>query len=272
MQPFSVLISIYHKENPKYFKIALECVFAQTVQPNEIVLIEDGALTDELYDIINEFQRKYPVFNIIKNKTNIGLGLSLAKGVVASSCEYIVRMDTDDIIPIDRFEKEIKKLEEGYDVVSCWSLTFEDNIDNVIAIKKRPEYHNDIRKLAHKRSPMCHAGSAFRRSAVLSAGNYEHHLYYEDYDLWVRMLNNGAKFYNIQEVLYYVRTSRDMIARRGGWNYMMTEIRCFIRFYQIGFYSLFDVIKNIATHSIIRILPIQVRSYILKKIWGSKQR
>ena len=48
MNEFSVLISIYYKESPIYFREALDSVFAQTLQPAEIVLVKDGPLTPEL--------------------------------------------------------------------------------------------------------------------------------------------------------------------------------------------------------------------------------
>lgn len=268
---FSVLISIYYKENPSFFKDALNSIFSQTILPSEIVLVEDGPLTQPLYSIIDEFQKKYPIFNIVKNDINLGLGLALAKGVQACSNEYILRMDTDDLMPETRFEKEVAKLNEGYDVVSCWSLMFENSIDNVIAVKYRPEFHEEIVKLAHKRSPLCHAATAFKRSAVLSVGNYEHHLYYEDYNLWVRMIIGGYKFYNIQEVLYFVRTSSEMVKRRGGLTYLKNEIREFRLFMELGFYTKKDFIVNIITHSIIRVIPVWMRSFLLKIIWNTKQ-
>ena len=269
---FSVLISIYRGESPAYFREALDSLFAQTLQPAEIVLVRDGPLTPELDAVIAEYTARHPLFRIVRNETNLGLGPALARGVRACSHEYIVRMDTDDIIPPERFAKQIARLEERYDVVSCWSQTFEGDPSRVIAVKRRPEHHEEILRLAHRRSPVCHAGSAFRRSAVLGAGNYEDHPYYEDYDLWVRMLLRGCRFYNIQEVLYYVRTSRAMIARRGGWKYMIREIGCFRRFYRLGFYSLGDLLRNIATHSAVRILPVGVRAWALKKIWNTKQQ
>lgn len=270
MSDFSVLISIYHKENPEWFLEALESMFAQTVLPSEIVLVEDGPLTTELYTIIDEYSTKYPIFNIVKNETNLGLGKALAKGINASSNEFIFRMDTDDVIPIDRFEKELVKLNEGYDVVSCWSLLYEGTIDNVIATKYRPEHHVEIEKLAHKRSPICHAGCAYRKSSVIEAGNYMHNPYYEDYDLWIRMLLKGYKFYNIQEVLYYVRTSMDMAKRRGGWRYMVNEIHTFTRFYKLGFYTKFDFLRGICTHSLIRILPSCLRGLAMRIVWNYK--
>lgn len=271
MEPFSVLMSIYHKEKPQNLRMAFESVFANTLQPNEFILIEDGPLTSELYSIINEFESKYPIFKILKNEKNIGLGLSLAKGIVSSSNEYILRMDSDDVIPKDRFEKQIKELDKGYDVVSCWSALWDSDSGKFFSLKRRPEDHKSIEKLAHSRSPVCHAAVAYKRSAVLKAGNYENHLYYEDYDLWIRMFLSGATFYNIQEYLYYVRMNSDMVGRRGGWRYAHDEFLNFIRFYKLGFYSIKDVIKNTLTHSIVRCMPTPIRSKLLKMVWNKNK-
>ena len=270
MTPFSVLISIYHKENPEWFDEALASVFAQTLLPSEIVLVKDGPLTPELEAVLDKYQAKYPIFNIVTNPTNLGLGRALARGVEAASNEIIARMDTDDVIPADRFEKQIAKIEEGYDVVSCWSMMYEGALDNVIAVKTRPEHSDDIIRLAHKRSPICHAGCVFRKSSVLKAGNYLHALYYEDYYLWIRMILNGCKFYNIQEVLYYVRTTQDQIKRRGGWNYLMTELKIFKHFHDIGFYTTKDVIINSAIRTVARLTPTFLRGFVMKKVWNKK--
>lgn len=270
MIPFSVLISIYYKENPIWFREALNSVFAQTVQPSEIVLVEDGPLSQELYEVIDEYKDKYPIFNIVKNETNLGLGLALAKGVNASKNEILARMDTDDIIPFDRFEKQLAKINEGYDVVSCWSTLFLNSQDNIIAVKTRPEQHNDIVKLAHKRSPICHAAAFMRKSAVLNAGNYIHRQYYEDYNLWVRMILKGAKFYNIQESLYYVRTTEAQLNRRAGFNYLKNELKYLKEFYIMGFYTKSDLLRNSIIRICLRMMPNRFRNIMFKKIWNHK--
>ena len=267
---FSVLISIYRKENPKWFREALDSVFSQTVQPTEIVLVEDGPLTPELYAVIDEYSKKYPVFNIVKNETNLGLGLALRNGVNACSNEIIARMDTDDLLPTDRFEKQLKKIDEGYDVVSCWSTLFLNEIGNIIAVKKRPEKHDEIIKLAHKRSPVCHAASFMRKSAVQAAGNYQHRQYYEDYNLWIRMIMNGSKFYNIQESLYFVRTTEAQLSRRAGFGYLKNELKYLNEFYNLGFYTIGDLIVNSSIRIVARLMPHGLREIVFKKIWNHK--
>lgn len=268
--PFSVLVSIYHKENPVWFREALDSVFAQTLQPTEIVLVEDGPLTPELYAVIDEYQSIHPIFNIVKNEKNLGLGLALRKGVEASKTEFLMRMDTDDIIPSYRFERQMKKIEEGYDVVSCWSQLFVGGESNVIAVKTRPENHDDIVKLAHKRSPICHAATLFRKSALLKAGNYQHCKLYEDYHLVARLIMSGAKFYNIQEVLYYVRTTPEQMGRRSGLDYLKTELSFFKEFKKMGFFTTKDYIVNCSMRIVVRLMPNAIRQKILTKIWNHK--
>ena len=267
---FSVLISIYHKENPDWFREALDSVFAQTAQPSEIVLVEDGPLTLELYAVIDEYKEKHPIFNIVKNETNLGLGLALQKGVKAAKYDILARMDTDDVIPPHRFETQLAKIEEGYDVVSCWSRLFDDKTGKIIAVKTRPEKHEDIVKLAHRRSPVCHAAVVMRKNAVLKAGNYLPRQYYEDYNLWVRMILKGAQFYNIQEVLYDVRTTKEQVSRRSGWSYLRNELKYLCEFYGMGFYSWKDLLLNANIRIVTRLLPSGIREKMFKKIWNFK--
>lgn len=262
MVPFSVLMSVYHKENPDYFRFSLNSIWSQTIRPSEIILIEDGPLTPELYYIIEEYNTHWPIFKILKNTQNLGLGLSLAKGVVAASHEFIFRMDTDDMMNSMRFEKQLPFLMEGYDVVSCWSASFSDTLDNILAVVRKPEKHEDIVRRAHWRTPISHPGSAFRRSSVLMAGNYRDNKLYEDYDLWVRMIQNGCRFYCVPEPLLYFRYSTATASRRGGWKYVKNEVRNYIYFKKIGFYTFFDVIRNTLTVSVARLMPVTVRNWI----------
>ena len=52
---FSVLMAVYKKEQPLFFKEALRSVFEQSLIPNEVVLVKDGPLTEELEQIIVSF-------------------------------------------------------------------------------------------------------------------------------------------------------------------------------------------------------------------------
>lgn len=98
-EKFSVLLSVYKNEKPEYLKSAIESIyFAQTLKPSEIILVEDGPLTVELYDVIRELKVKLEnTLKIVKLEKNSGLGIALNKGIFECENELVARMDTDDI-------------------------------------------------------------------------------------------------------------------------------------------------------------------------------
>lgn len=264
---FSVLMSVYARENPKYLDSALKSIWDnQTYKPTEIVLVKDGPLTDELEKVIQNFSNTAPL-KIVKIYKNMGLGIALSRGVVECSYNIIARMDSDDISSPSRFEKQLPYIVNGYHVVSSWSCFFENTIDNIIALKKRPQNHEDILNLAKKRSPVCHACTMFDKSKVLEAGNYRHVPYYEDYDLWVRMFLNNSKFYNVQEYIYYVRSSKSQFGRRGGFRYLKTEIQSHLLFRKLGFINSLELVNNILIRILLRLLPVKFRRFIYLKVW-----
>ncbi len=51
MDRYSVLMSVYVKENSKYLDMSIESMVEQTIKPEQIVIVEDGELTEELYNV-----------------------------------------------------------------------------------------------------------------------------------------------------------------------------------------------------------------------------
>ena len=109
---FSVLMSIYHRETLQYFNRAMKSIWdEQTIKPDEIVLVEDGELTDELYKGIRYWKNKLgKSLNIVPLEVNLGLGDALNIGLQKCHYEIIARMDTDDISHPSRFEKQLESV------------------------------------------------------------------------------------------------------------------------------------------------------------------
>ena len=102
MSKISVLMSVYKKENPEYLRASLESILVQTRTADEILLIEDGPLTQELYQVVAEYQKKCDYLHVHAMEQNVQLGRALAKGVELCKYDLIARMDTDDIAMPDR--------------------------------------------------------------------------------------------------------------------------------------------------------------------------
>lgn len=266
---FSVLISVYKKEKAEYLKQALQSVINQTLKPKEIVIVKDGPLTKELDECIENFQRQHPkLFKIITFKKNRGLGLALRDGVKACKYEYIARMDSDDMSKPDRFEKQFNYLQKHPEtaILGTWITEFSKDENNPDTVTKLPCIHQAIIKFAKRRNPFRHVTVVFKKSVVIQSGNYRDFLWFEDYDLFVRILQKGYIAANIPECLVNVRADKDMFARRGGWQYLKQDYRFQKLLLKTKFIGKTDLIINITIRSIVRLIPNKLRSYLYKKI------
>ena len=261
---FSVLISVYKKEKPEYLKTALESIVNQTLKPTKIVIIKDGLLTKELNECIEDFQKQNPkLFKILAFNKNRGLGLSLRDGVKACKYEYIARMDSDDISRLDRFEKQFDYIQKHPEtaLLGTWITEFSKDEKKPDTLTKLPCTHQEIIKFAQKRNPFRHMTMVLKKESVIKAGNYRDFLWFEDYDLWVRMLQKGYIAANIPEYLVNVRADKEMFARRGGWQYLKQDYKFQNFLLKIGFTTKLEFLLNVVIRTVIRLIPNTVRSY-----------
>lgn len=267
---FSVLMSIYNQENPQHFDRAMKSIWdEQTIKPNEIVLIQDGELTDKLYQIIHYWKDKLgDIFKIISIANNIGTGGVKKIGVEQCNNELIAIMDTDDISLPNRFEKQLAIFNnKDIDVCGGWVGEFENDETQIISHRKVAKQHNEIVLFAKTRSPMNHPTVMYKKQSVLNAGNYEkHRRTSQDYNLWVKLIIDGSKFYNIQESLVNMRTGNNQIGRRGGLKNAILEATVQKEFYNMKFINLYEFIRNVLIGSFIRLLPKTLLKIVFKII------
>lgn len=268
---FSVLMSVYSKERSEYLIEAVESVFNQSLQPDELILVEDGPLNNDLYTALDSLCSKFSKIKRISLEINSGLGTALNEGLTHCSNELVARMDSDDICYPTRFEKQLSFMMQNpdIDVCSSWIQEFEGDITNTKAIKKVPATHEEISEYAKLRNPLNHPSVVFRKKAVLDVGGYKPFLLFEDYYLWVRMMVNGCKLANVQECLVYFRVSSEMYKRRGGFKYARVSAKFQWILYKLKVISATTAIKSSILRGLIYTLPNSLRSLFYTKILRS---
>lgn len=259
---YSVLMSLYKKENPEYLRLAIDSMLNQTVAPDEIVLVEDGPLTDELYAVLDE----YPMLHRIKNETNLGLGLALNVGLKECRNELVARMDTDDCSKPDRCEKQLQRfLEKPYlAIVGSHIDEFIGDTSNVISKRIVPTTSEEIYKFAKKRSAFNHPTVMYSKTAVLENNGYANLKRNQDVDLFGRMQFKGYKAENIDEALLWFRSSDELAKRRKSWQNTWSYIATIRKFWKMGYSSFTDyAIVGIAQTGMY-LMPIKLQNYIYK--------
>lgn len=224
---FSVLMSLYYKECSIHLKQCLQSLVEQTLPADEIILVLDGKIGPDLENVITECKKALPL-TIIRLPENIGLGLALNEGLKHCRYEWVFRMDTDDICVPERFRIQMDaiKKDPAITLVGGQIMEFDDDIEQG-TIKSVSLTHQQILQWAKKRNPFNHMTVAYKKSAVLAAGGYQHHLLMEDYNLWLRMLANNNQMQNLPQVLVYARTGQKMIKKRSGLMYIKSEWQLF---------------------------------------------
>ena len=142
MIAFSCLISVYSGTVLPYFKVAIESIFKQTVQPSEIIIVKDGAVTRELDDFINVLIGSRSEIRVLALEENMGAGPARNKAIEKAKYDWIAVMDCDDYALPTRFEKQIAVLHSnpGIDFISSLSDEYADDYQqqNFISTKKCP--------------------------------------------------------------------------------------------------------------------------------------
>ena len=265
---YSVLMSVYAKDEPVWFREAIESMVHQTYAPQEILIIEDGPVSAELRAVSETCITLYPnLIRVISLPKNVGLAMAMNYGVTQCRNEWIARMDADDISAPERCEKELlAALEHNADLVGCDSAEFMGSIDHPVSNRVFPQTHEELVAFSRRRVPFCHPAVMMKKSAVLRAGNYHDVFPHDDYDLFVRMLASGAIGYSINEILFYVRVNENFYNRRGGWRYARTLLEYNVQLLKSGWMSPVDFIVRSCGNLLFSLVPVGVRTWLYRRL------
>ncbi len=265
MIKFSVVMAVYQGDAPEHFWDAVNSVLRQTLAPSELLIVVDGPVNNKLEAVLSDVSTFDPV-RIIRTPRNNGPGASRHLAISEAKFEIIAIMDADDICLPNRFWRQLPILESGQaDVVGAWIEEFDNNPGDLGRVRRVPATHEQIFKYGKWRQPLNHVTAMFRREAYHKVGGYQSIRYVEDYDLVVRMLRKGIRFYNIQEVLVYVRSGKAMLRRRSGIPYLAAELRLFHRMYLTGYLNSFQLFGNVLARLVSRLLPNRLLGMVYDK-------
>ena len=258
MEKYSVLMSVYAKEQGAFFRRSAESILAQTVQTDDFVLVCDGPLTGELEDVITWLQGCYgDRLQLVRLATNQGLANALNAGLQVCKHDLVARMDSDDIAPPERCEMQLKAFSEdpGLAVVGGAIEEFAGSVSNILSRKTMPQTQPEILRYAKKRNPFNHPTVMFRKEAVLTAGGYPQQPLHEDYALWAAMLQRGARGCNLPQTLCYMRTDGGLYARLAAAEYWHRAVKFLWHLRCTGSYSLREFACVTLAMRVVRLVP-----------------
>ncbi|MCS2221617.1 glycosyltransferase [Bacteroides fragilis] len=202
----TVLLVVHNCE--MYIAECIQSVLCQTYKDFELLIIDDGS-TDGTLSKIEQFKDQR--IRLISNSCNdyifsLNQGLRLAKG------KYIARMDGDDVMHLERLERQVEVMNFQTDITVCssWFQCFGSY--NEIVRGYSGLIDNPLVQML-KGNIIAHPTSMLRKS-FLEKYNllYKNYQYAEDYNLWKEIVVCGGKIWVIPDILLRYRCSLNQIS------------------------------------------------------------
>lgn len=266
-EPFALLISVYDGDRPDYVRRALRSAIAdQTVRPDQVIIVRDGPVSAELAKCLDDITATCVIpVTFVPLEHNGGLGPALDRGLAASWFDVVARMDADDIAMPHRFEVQLPLMAEA-DIVGSGLLEFIADTDQIVGQRVPPVDPGRIARYARIHDPFNHPTVVYRRQAVLAAGGYGDHPLMEDYALFARMIQGGARTANVAEPLVFYRVGETAFKRRGGVALLRSELRLQREFRRSGFTSSAEYARNVLVRGGYRLIPWWLRRAVYRPL------
>lgn len=193
MPKITVLMAVYN-ETPAQLRAAMDSILAQTETDFELNVVLDQPKATGLHQILDDYARQDSRVLVLVNEKNSGLPYSLNRALDSGTAPMLARMDADDIALPQRFERQLAIMDDELLDVLSTSASFIDEMGQPAGEHAYiPEKPKQLARLLPLGSPLVHPSIMMRREVVVKAGGYRLLPTAEDYDLWLRLLQQGAR-------------------------------------------------------------------------------
>lgn len=194
----SVIVPAYNTE--KYVAQTLDSILQQTFTDWECIVLDDGS-TDKTAEIVKQYCQRDSRIKYFY-QPNGGLAWARNTAILHSSGEYILPVDSDDIISPQYLEKAVERFTQYPETALVYGEVQKFGAEE--GIFELPEYsYTDLLFKCN----MIVATSMFRRSDFDRIGGYRQNMKQglEDWDFWIALLSPESIVYKIPEVVLYYR-------------------------------------------------------------------
>lgn len=196
----SVLMPVYNAI--PFLEGAVESILTQSFKDFELIIVDDGS-SDGSYALLEEYLKRDPRVQIIRNPKNMGIVYSLNSGISLCRGDYIARMDADDISLRDRIRLQFAVMETDKEIAALGTaLTYIDSSGRELGVIRDCPLGNPNLS----QTPLLHPTVMLRKAVLERYGlrYLEKYRYAEDYYLWLQ-LGRVGKLSAINEVLLKYR-------------------------------------------------------------------
>ncbi|MDO4195973.1 MAG: glycosyltransferase [Prevotellaceae bacterium] len=201
----SIVLPVYNAE--QYLQESLNSILEQTYTDFELLVLDDGS-TDKSIEIVEAYSDN----RIRLFRGNHNFIATLNKGIAESRGKYIARMDADDVMVLNRLQKQVKIMEEYPDVAVCSSCAEAFGLQHGIMGSGLGLIDKPLPYLLYGNF-LIHPATMIRKSFLVDNGvKYANCPFAEDYKMWFDIARHGGKFFVLPEALLRYRFSESQVS------------------------------------------------------------
>ncbi len=203
----SVLITSYN--HGAFIEQAILSVVNQSYKNTQLIVIDDGS-TDDSLSKINSLSKRHN-FKVV-SQSNAGLPVVINQGISLAKGKYFVSFGSDDVMCLDRIEKQVSFLEENPSYGVCAGNTLIIDESGKQAPKRRLSKKRDLcfENLFLHDKPGIKAPTAMVRKEIFDVvGGYDTEIKLEDHYMWLKITAAGYKVHVMEDVLAYYRKHKE---------------------------------------------------------------
>ena len=212
MNPTVSVVMANYNTRIEYLKEAIDSILNQTFSDFEFIIVDDCS-SDDSYEFVKTYTDERIV--LLRNEHNLGLTKSLNIGFSYANGKYIARMDSDDISLPERFEKQVRFMDENPDLIVSGTWFEKFGVENKIRRPVISDFELYRCQLVFSDTPitLCHPSAIFRKSLLdeFSIKYDESILKSQDYAMWAEC-SKHARIDILNEVLLRYRTHEKQIS------------------------------------------------------------
>ena len=220
---FTALMPLHNEVNFDLFKKSISSVTANSLLPDEFLILVDGYLSNNKKEFLFMQKKKNRFIKIffLKKKGLVGI---LNYGLKIANHNVIARVDSDDINDKHRFFKQIlfykkKKL----DILGSNINEIFDGRAYCKKVINQPNLFNFMLS-----NPINHPTVIFNRKKIMKIGSYPDIKFKEDFALWLLAKFNGFRINNLNECLVTSHYNFNTIKRRKSFDAIISEFKILI--------------------------------------------
>jgi glycosyltransferase involved in cell wall biosynthesis len=186
----------------------MDSVRAQTFAAWEHIIVDDGSSDGTCEEVSSPMASDSRIRYLRSTGDKSGASVCRNIGVKASKAEFIVFLDSDDLLSPDCLARRVKIMQRNSDLdfATFQTAVFQEKLGDLNKVWDREVLGDDLLRFLFFECPWIITSPIWRRRSLLRLGLFDETLLsWQDIDLHVRALTSGFRYLRFPEIDHHVR-------------------------------------------------------------------